>query len=116
MGEWGVRSPPAQPRLRSNLRLRAEGGFARPELSRLPQTHRAAARDVRDGDSQATRAATGPQRRAHLRPESAVPEGLRIRLRRGQWHSGRGSEEAAAVVKGEERRPYHAGGRCETGA
>jgi hypothetical protein len=48
-----------------------------------------------------------------LRPKSAVPEELRFRLRCRQWHSERGSEEAAAVVKGEERRPHHTGIRCD---
>ena len=38
--------------------------------------------------------------------------GLSICLRCRQRHSGRGSEEAEAVVKGEEGRPHHAGSRC----
>ena len=113
VGGRAVRPPPAQSRLRGDLRLLAEGGIARSELSRLVQGDRAVAGDVRHGDSQAARAAARPEGRARLRPESAAPDGLRFRLRRGQRHSERGGEEAAAVVEGEEGRPHHAGSRCD---
>jgi hypothetical protein len=40
--------------------------------------------------------------------ESIAPEELRICFRRRQWHSGRGSEETAAIVHDKERRPHYA--------
>ena len=72
MGGRSVRPPAAQSGLRGDLRLLAEGRLARPELPRLVQGHRAAARHVRDGDPQAARAAARSERRARVRPEPAA--------------------------------------------
>lgn len=66
MGGRSVRPPAAQPGLRGDPCLFAEGGLARFELLRLAQGHRTVAGDVCDGDPQAPRSAARSERRAHL--------------------------------------------------
>ena len=47
-----------------------------------------------------------------LRSQSATPEGIRVRLRRGQRDRKSGGEETAVVFAGEKGRPDHGGSGC----